>query len=131
MLALTGSRASFRLIGEFARRRRHGTRLVIYGAGQGGAVVIRELLSDEHRDLRLLGYIDDDPAKQRLRLHGFPVLGGYDTLEVLARERAIDSVIVSARDMPGARLQELETLCAANGVALSRLHFRLEQLVAS
>jgi UDP-GlcNAc:undecaprenyl-phosphate/decaprenyl-phosphate GlcNAc-1-phosphate transferase len=131
MLALMGSRASFRLMAEFARRRRQGSRLVIYGAGQGGAVLIRELLSDEHRDSRLLGCIDDDPAKQRLRLHGFPVLGGYETLEVLARERAIDAVIVSARDIPGARLQELEALCAANGITLSRLHFRLEQLVAS
>jgi UDP-GlcNAc:undecaprenyl-phosphate/decaprenyl-phosphate GlcNAc-1-phosphate transferase len=131
LLALMGSRASFRLIAEFARRRRQGDRLVIYGAGEGGSMLIRELLSDEHRNYRLLGFIDDDPAKQRVRLQGFAVLGGYDTLEVLARERAVDSVIVSARDMPGARLQDLETLCAANGIALSRLHFRLEQLVAS
>jgi UDP-GlcNAc:undecaprenyl-phosphate/decaprenyl-phosphate GlcNAc-1-phosphate transferase len=131
MLALTGSRASFRLMAEFARRRRVGDRLVIYGAGEGGALVIRELLNDEHRNHRLLGFIDDDPSKQRVRLHGFPVLGGYDTLEVLARERAVDAVIVSARDVPGARLQELEALCAAHGIALARLHFRLEQLVAS
>lgn len=131
MLALTGSRASFRLIGEFVRRRRQGDRLVIYGAGDGGAILIRELLSDEHRNFRLLGFIDDDPAKGRLRLQGFPVLGGFETLEVLVRERALDSVIVSARNIPGARMQELELLCADNGITLARLHFRLEQVVAS
>ena len=37
MLGLSGSRASFRLISEFVKRRRAGRRLVIYGAGDGGA----------------------------------------------------------------------------------------------
>jgi UDP-GlcNAc:undecaprenyl-phosphate GlcNAc-1-phosphate transferase len=115
---------------EFIRRRRAGDRLVIYGAGDGGSVVVRELLNEEHH-YRVLGFIDDDPAKQRLRVQGYPVLGGYDTLAVLAGERAVDAVVVSARNMAPAKLQELEVLCAANDVALSRLYFRFEQLVAS
>jgi UDP-GlcNAc:undecaprenyl-phosphate GlcNAc-1-phosphate transferase len=46
LLLLAGSRASFRLISEFAHRRRDGgRRLVIYGAGDGAATASRELLS--------------------------------------------------------------------------------------
>jgi UDP-GlcNAc:undecaprenyl-phosphate GlcNAc-1-phosphate transferase len=130
LLLLTGSRASFRLMSEFIRRRRTGDRLVVYGAGDGGSVAIRELMNEEHH-YRVLGFIDDDPAKQRLRVQGYPVLGGYDTLEVLAGERAVDAVVVSAREMAPAKLQQLEELCAANGIVLSRLHFKFEQLVAS
>ncbi len=45
LIAVTLSRASFRLVGEFVQRqRRSGTRVVIYGAGDGGGLVIRELL---------------------------------------------------------------------------------------
>jgi UDP-GlcNAc:undecaprenyl-phosphate GlcNAc-1-phosphate transferase len=131
LLALIGSRASFRLMSEFIRRRRAGDRLVIYGAGDGGSVVVRELMGDEHRRYRILGFIDDDPAKQRLRVQGYPVLGGYETLEVLAAEHAVDAVVVSAREMAPAKLQQLEELCAANAIALSRLQFKFEQLVAS
>jgi UDP-GlcNAc:undecaprenyl-phosphate/decaprenyl-phosphate GlcNAc-1-phosphate transferase len=130
LLALIGSRASFRLMSEFIRRRQAGDRLVVYGAGDGGSVVVRELMNDEHH-YRVLGFIDDDPGKQRLRVQGFAVLGGYDTLEVLARERAVDAIVVSAREMPASRLQQLEELCAANDITLSRLHVRFEQLVAS
>jgi len=131
LLALNGSRASFRLMSEFIRRRRIGERLVVYGAGDGGSLVIRELLNDEHRSYRLLGFIDDDPQKVRLRVQGYPVLGGYETLAGLARERAVDAVVVSAREISPERLKAIEELCADNGILLSRLHFRLEQLVAS
>jgi UDP-GlcNAc:undecaprenyl-phosphate/decaprenyl-phosphate GlcNAc-1-phosphate transferase len=131
LLALNGSRASFRLISEFIRRRRAGERLVIYGAGDGGSLVVREMLGDTYGRYRVLGFIDDDPAKLRRRVQGYPVLGGYDTLEVLVRERAIDGVVVSARDISGDRLQTLESLCAEHGILLARLHFRFEQLVAS
>jgi UDP-GlcNAc:undecaprenyl-phosphate GlcNAc-1-phosphate transferase len=131
LLALCGSRASFRLMSEFIRRRRIGDRLVVYGAGDGGATVIRELQNHEHQRYRVLGFIDDDPRKQRLRVLGHPVLGGFDTLEVLAREQAVDAVVVSVRYMDAERLRRMEELCVANGIMLSRLHFRLEQLVAS
>ena len=69
MLMITGSRASFRLIGEFIRRRRHqGRRLVIYGAGDGGAIAIRELLNTQSSGFRMIGFIDDDSRKARQRI---------------------------------------------------------------
>jgi UDP-GlcNAc:undecaprenyl-phosphate GlcNAc-1-phosphate transferase len=131
LLALIGSRASFRLMNEFIRRRSQGERLIVYGAGDGGAIAIRELQHEEHRQYQVLGFIDDDPRKLRLRVLGHPVLGGFDTLEVLARQRAVDAVVVTARSIDPERLSAVEELCAANGIILSRLHFRFERLVAS
>ena len=130
LLALSGSRASFRLLSVFIRRRRAGERLVIYGAGDGGALVVRELLSDEHRRYRILGFIDDDPAKQRSYLQGYPVLGGHERLVALAESRAIDYVILSPRVMDDEKLRTIEQLCVENDVGLSRLHLRLEALVS-
>ena len=131
LLALVGSRASFRLMSEFIRRRRVGDRTIIYGAGGGGLVVLRELLNDEHSKHRVLGFIDDDPTKERLRVQGYPVLGGFSTFEVLVREGAVDVVIVSARVIDVERLRQIESLCSAHGLMVSRLHFKFEQLVAS
>ena len=131
LLALIGSRASFRLITEFVRRRRLGERLIVYGAGDGGAIAIRELQHDEHRHYQVVGFIDDDPRKQRLRVLGYPVLGSFEMLEDLARQRAVDAVVLTPRVIDADRLRAIENLCAANGIVLSRLHFRFEQLVAS
>ena len=129
LIAVTVSRASFRLVGEFVqRRRRSGTRVAIYGAGDAGGLVIRELLNPGG-DNRLIGFIDDDPRKAGIRVMGYPVLGGYSALTVLINSSSVDSIVISARTMPPERLNNLTALCSDRGVKLSRLHVGLESLV--
>jgi UDP-GlcNAc:undecaprenyl-phosphate GlcNAc-1-phosphate transferase len=129
LIAVTLSRASFRLVGEFVQRqRRTGTRVAIYGAGDGGGLVIRELLGQD-ADNRLIGFIDDDPRKAGIRVMGYPVLGGYSALTVLVNARSLDAVVISARSMAPDRLNNLTTLCSERGVKLSRLRVDLESLV--
>ncbi|HVL68405.1 MAG TPA: hypothetical protein VM364_14175 [Vicinamibacterales bacterium] len=129
MLFLAGSRASFRLISEYVRRRREGQRLVIYGAGDAGSMAVRELLNDERVVYRMLGFIDDDPNKHRTRVQGYPVLGSYDSLVSLVRGGAVDSVVVSTRLVDAGRLRQLQELCTECRVNLSRLHFNFERVV--
>jgi UDP-GlcNAc:undecaprenyl-phosphate GlcNAc-1-phosphate transferase len=131
LLALVGTRASFRLISEFASRRRPGgRRLVIYGAGAGGAAAVRELLSVEPGRFRMLGFIDDDPTMTRARMQGYPVLGGYRSLEGLVQDSGVDTVIVSTHLIDVERLEALKQLCADHNVTLARLHYKLDELVA-
>ena len=127
---LNVSRASFRLISEFARRRRQGVRLIVYGAGAGGSLAVRELLGGEMTNYQMLGFIDDDFDKQKQRVMGYPVLGGYDSLVSLIRGGAVDVVVVATRLIAVDRLAELEQMCTEQRVRLSRLHFDLEDLVA-
>ena len=129
LITVTLSRASFRLVGEFVQRqRRSGTRIVIYGAGDGGGLVISELLGQRSEN-RLIGFIDDDPRKAGIRVMGYAVLGGYSALNVLINSNSVDSIVVSARTMPAERLNNLTTLCSEHGVKLSRLRVDLESLV--
>jgi len=131
MLTHMASRASFRLIGEFVRRRRKGAhQLVIYGAGDGGSMAVRELLGNPENDYCMRGFIDDDETKQGSRIQGYRVLGGYNKLVSLIEAGAVDSVVVSTQQIPLKRMRDLKMLCADRGVALCRLDFRLEHLVA-
>ena len=131
MLMMIASRASFRLISEFARRRRKdGPRLVIYGAGEGGLLAVRELLNDRAENYRLVGFVDDDPGTHQSRLHGYVVLGGYEGLVNLIRRGEVDAIVISARLMNVARLRQLEELCTERNVRLARLHVGLTPLVA-
>ena len=131
VIMMTGSRASFRLIGEFVRRRRAGSRLVIYGAGEAGALVAQEMLGDGDEPYRMLGFIDDDPRKQRVRLHGYSVVGGERALLSLLEADGVDVVVISARRFDDIRLKRVERACKAKGVKLLRFHFHLESLVSS
>jgi UDP-GlcNAc:undecaprenyl-phosphate GlcNAc-1-phosphate transferase len=129
LMAVTLSRASFRLVGEFMQRQRHsGRRVLIYGAGNAAALLIREILSGGE-DVRIVGFIDDDPRKSGIRVNGYAVLGGYAALLVLLKAASVDAVVISARTLPPERLNNLEVLCTEHHVHLSRLRVGLEPLV--
>ena len=129
LLAVTLSRASFRLVGEYIlRKRQSGRRVVIYGAGDGGNLVMRELQNGDEA-VRLLGFVDDDRRKVGIRVHGFPVLGDFGALAELIRQGGVDRVVISDARLAGERLGELRALCSRHGVALTRLLLGLEELV--
>jgi UDP-GlcNAc:undecaprenyl-phosphate GlcNAc-1-phosphate transferase len=132
LLMLCGSRASFRLISEFAHRRRyHGQRVVIYGSGDGAATAVRQLLSSTTEGYRMMGFIHDDPAMARARMQGYPVLGDFTSLESLITNGAVDTVVITTNLISMDRLEVLRALCAHHGVSLARLHFKLDAIVAS
>ena len=130
LLLLAASRYSFRVIGELAHRRRPGTqRVAIYGAGEGGALLVRELWRNPRYDYRLVGFFDDDLSKAGKRLDGLPVFGGIDRLPAMVVEGAIDLVIVSTRKLDPSRLDELRRLCYESGTGVLQFDFELRPLI--
>ncbi len=128
MLLLCGSRASFRLIGEYARRRRPGMRLVIYGSGEAAVLVLRELLGHPVEQFRMIGFIDDDPASRWLRLNGYPVLGGESKLLELINDGKVDVVVIGSLHFDPERRKRLEQACQLNSIRLLKFSFRLDSL---
>jgi len=127
---LTASRVLFRALGELLRgESRRGPRTVIYGAGAGGVMVLREARANRALDWTVIGFIDDDRGKQRTSVQGVPVLG---TLEQVAPLLASGQVIVSTESVPAERLDALQRLCADAGVRTlhASLQFRLDPLAA-
>ena len=127
MLLLCGSRASFRLIGEYTRRRRAGLRMAIYGAGEGGSLVLRELLGHPVEQFKMIGFIDDDPGRQS-RLQGYPVLGGERKLLELISTAAVDVVVIGSINFDAERRARLERACHEGSVRLLKFSFRLDSL---
>jgi UDP-GlcNAc:undecaprenyl-phosphate GlcNAc-1-phosphate transferase len=131
MLLLAGSRASFRLISEFAQRRnQRGLRVVIYGAGDIAASAVRDILGRRHGAYRLLGFVVEDPTLERAQMQGYPVLGGYQALRRLIDDGGVDLVVITQL-IDVDRLEALRAQCAERRVSLERLHFALDQLVAA
>jgi UDP-GlcNAc:undecaprenyl-phosphate GlcNAc-1-phosphate transferase len=121
------SRVSFRLLGEALRAPRVAARpVLVYGAGDGGELVLRELRNNTALAREAVGFIDDDRAKLGTRIHGVSVLGSLYEIEALLRAHAVEEVVVASRKIPLERLRRLEGACAAHGVAVVRASVRLE-----
>jgi UDP-GlcNAc:undecaprenyl-phosphate GlcNAc-1-phosphate transferase len=124
---VSASRLSFRLLGETLRAPRAGARpVLVYGAGDGGELVLRELRNNAGLAREVVGFIDDDRAKAGTRIHGVPVLGPLDELEALLRAHPVEEVVVASRKIPPDRLYRLEATCAARRVLVLRASVRLE-----
>ena len=126
---LVGSRVAITSADEYLRRRRGvGQAVLIYGAGAGGALLVRTLLEDRTHAVAPKGFIDDDPAKRRLRLEGVPVLGTFDDLPDLLVKHQIAEVIVSIKAIDRMRLAEAAALCREHGVTIRSMRFALEEI---
>jgi FlaA1/EpsC-like NDP-sugar epimerase len=99
IILLGGVRLSRRYYHELGRSNRD-TRVVIYGAGNAGAGLVRALKQSSVHTYEPLGFIDDDPAKIGQRIHGVPVLGGRQHLSRIMTDvtpRVVLLAIPSAR----------------------------------
>jgi UDP-GlcNAc:undecaprenyl-phosphate GlcNAc-1-phosphate transferase len=126
-LLLVSTRGSFRLIGEFIERQRPAERRgVIYGTGRAGLAAIRHALGSA--PMKIVGFVDDDARGRPMRVEGYRVLGGYETLVRLIADRSIESVVVNTPPPPSERLHELEGACRAAGIELLCLKVDLTRL---
>jgi UDP-GlcNAc:undecaprenyl-phosphate/decaprenyl-phosphate GlcNAc-1-phosphate transferase len=131
MSLLTASRVSFRLIGELLHRNRSGVqRVVVYGAGDGGSMVVREFANTDKAP-QVIGFIDDDPRKQRARVQGYPVLGPFARLVELIEDGEVEMVVIATQLSDAARVEQLQALCTEHRVSLTRLLFKLDRVVVA
>jgi UDP-GlcNAc:undecaprenyl-phosphate GlcNAc-1-phosphate transferase len=100
----------------------------VYGAGRGGTLLLRELLQNPDRGFLPVGFIDDDPQKQRVRIEGIPVLGPVGNLREIVARHEIAEILVSIRDIEPARLTDLLQQCDALRVRLRRMRFSIDEV---
>ena len=132
LLLVVGSRYSFRLISDMTARRRPGTyRVLIYGAGEGGALLLNELRRNPRYDYQVVGFIDDDGSKSGKRLAGLPVFGGLDRLARVIGQHTIDLIIVSTEKLDPDRMRQVHATCYESGTGLLQFDFRLRPLTGS
>jgi UDP-GlcNAc:undecaprenyl-phosphate GlcNAc-1-phosphate transferase len=123
MLLLAGSRIFVRTLSDLPRTLQHDSeRVLVYGAGKGGELTIRELRSNAALSKLPVGFLDDDPVRKGMTLHGLPVLGGLDNLDAIVAQQQVDAILVSTRKLPPAREAQLTGLARSHGLALYRLN---------
>jgi lipopolysaccharide/colanic/teichoic acid biosynthesis glycosyltransferase len=89
-------------------------RILIVGAGLSGVEISQAIVRCPQ--LELVGFVDDDPAKQGRSIAGRRVLGRSENLSSLIREHTASDVILCAHSMSQGSLQEIHQCCGSLGV---------------
>jgi len=86
-------------------------RILIYGAGNAGFRVLKELRADPRIAIHVAGFLDDDPDKRRMQIYGARVLGGRLELAQMARKHRVDEVLIALPRASGDELTAILEAC--------------------
>ncbi|MFC5703559.1 polysaccharide biosynthesis protein [Cohnella faecalis] len=117
LLLIGGSRFAWRMLRTRVIKT-DGTRIrtLIYGAGECGAMIAKELLNPNLRDRELVGFMDDDDTKHRMHIFGVAVLGNRSRLSDIVSEYRIKEIIIAIPSAPRSEITEIISRCVTTGV---------------
>ncbi|HEX5041718.1 MAG TPA: nucleoside-diphosphate sugar epimerase/dehydratase [Candidatus Polarisedimenticolaceae bacterium] len=98
-----------RLIG--VRSRANARRALVFGAGDAGEMMVREMLRSPRMDYEPLGFVDDDPSKRGQSIHGVLVLGGREDVPDLVQRLQIQEILIAMPSARGKTVRDLVQIC--------------------
>ena len=91
-------------------------RVLIVGAGDCGAMILREMQNNPGLGLEALGFVDDNRAKLEMQIHGVRVLGTREDIPALAKKYQPDEVIIAMPTAPGREIRAVKSICDEAGI---------------
>lgn len=103
LLLMGAIRLVARMLSEQVRRQNTETqkRVLIVGAGEAGSLIAREMQRHPEAGLIPIGFLDDEPGKQKQRFVGLPVFGRVDELIGVVREHEAQEVLIAVPSASG------------------------------
>ncbi len=113
VLLLGGLRMMIRMYYEEFRTVEGGRlkRLIIIGAGNAGEALLREILRMPVAEYDVVGFVDDDPVKQGINIHGVTILGKIEDLPEICEEYHIDEIAIAIPSATHQQLRRVIQIC--------------------
>lgn len=135
-----GTRLSLRIIAENrlletpggvrSRRASPARRVLVMGAGNAGALIVREMRNNPGLGIIPVGLLDDNRAKVGVTIHGVPVLGTRQDIPRLVQGGQIDEVIIAMPAAAGQAIRAVVNICQETGVACKTMPSVHELIIA-
>jgi FlaA1/EpsC-like NDP-sugar epimerase len=115
-----GSRFALRVLAEAqsssSNSNTRSRRVLVVGAGDAGALVVREMQKNPALPLKPVCFLDDDEDKQKQQIHGIPVVGTLSDMARTVDIRRIEEVIIAIPSAPGRVVRQVADVCRHKGV---------------
>src|SRR3954453_3309795 len=103
------------------RARKDARRVLIVGAGDGGRLVLREILRNPSLRLNPVGFVDDDPLKRGMRVDGVRVLGPTSELARILDDAEPDEITIAIPSAPGTLRAQVVRQARMRGIPVRTL----------
>lgn len=100
---------------------RIGKNTLLLGAGSAGEALIREILTNRNLKINPVGFLDDDPQKKGLAIHGIQVLGKIENIEEIALKQHIEQIFLTMPSASAQTIRNVVELCEKIGIPYKTL----------
>lgn len=133
ILSIGGSRFGWRYLRERlfhtgGALRAERTRALIYGAGDAGVMLARQMRDDRESKYEVVGFLDDNPRLTNMYAGGIKVLGTIEDLAAVAQRFEVEEIVLALPSAAGDRLRELNDTAAHLGINVRTLPRLLEMV---
>ncbi|VEN74460.1 Capsular polysaccharide biosynthesis protein CapD [Candidatus Desulfarcum epimagneticum] len=98
------------------RKKREGKNLIIIGAGDYGEKICREIRNNPSLNYNVAGFLDDDPGKIGMTIHGIPVIGKTDDILSVIRKTRAEEALIALSSADAAQIRKTVKLCKESGI---------------
>ncbi len=82
-------------------------KILIVGAGSAGEQIVRDMKRERNSNFMPIGFIDDDPSKKNIKIHGVKVLGRKEDIPEIIKRYEIDEVLIA---IPSAESKQIKSI---------------------
>lgn len=115
-----GARLVMRLLADSMSsssiKTKQAKRTLVIGAGDAGALVVRELQKNSELNLKPVGFLDDNPDKMLQQIHGIPVIGTLADINKVIEHKKIEEVIIAIPSSGGKVIRMIADVCRLKGI---------------
>ncbi|PTH47680.1 polysaccharide biosynthesis protein [Staphylococcus arlettae] len=131
LIFIGGSRLCWRVSSKhFGGKAYNKKPTLVVGAGEGGSMLIRQMLKSVEMKLEPVLAVDDDPKKYKIAItEGVKVQGTIADIPELVKKFNIKKIIIAIPTVNQKRLKEINNICNIEGVELLRMP-NIEEVMA-
>jgi FlaA1/EpsC-like NDP-sugar epimerase len=103
-----------------AFRKKGVTNIIVFGAGDAGRFLENMLTYDKTKRMRVVAFIDDNPALHGKKVRGCPIYGGRESVSEAVAKFKADEIIIAIPHVDNSTFREIVELCCQSGARVRR-----------
>ncbi|MCC5803204.1 polysaccharide biosynthesis protein [Rossellomorea vietnamensis] len=113
VILIGGSRFSWRMYRDYyIKTKQEKKRALIIGAGAAGSMLVRQFMKNHDAEILPVGFVDDDPKKQKLQIYGVTVAGRTEDIPKLVEKLNVETIIIAIPSMSKSEIQRVYQECS-------------------
>lgn len=124
IVTLGGTRFIYRVLEDrktYESTKTSGKNVLIVGAGDAAAIIVREIRKKNNLNYNVIGLIDDDISKKGRLINGIKILGGRNVIKKVCEDEVVEEIIWAIPSADSSTKREMISICKATGCKVKTL----------